>query len=141
MNRNRVEELRKVRHLIETLKEADKRLSVPFIMNMGVISNLYDIFTLSLAQQDPTADPKDTNNRKKFLYAVLYLLSPATLVGDVMRHKLRESVSAVLGCTPTGVSRDYKTAIFFYATYKDFSESVDMIVNDMLYCLNKEDEE
>ena len=124
---------------MERLKVEDQRLSVPLIMNMGVISNLYDIFTLSLAQEDPKADPSDTNNRKKFLYAVLYLFSPATLVGDVMRHKLRECVSSVLGCTPTGVSRDYKTGIFFYATYKSFKESVDRIVSDMVNVLGIEE--
>ena len=103
---NRVEELRRVRSEIERLKEDERRLSIPILQNMMLIHNLYDVFCVTLKRQEPQADPKDTNSRKKFLYAILYLFSPATLVGDVMRHKLRECVSVVLGCTPTGVSRD-----------------------------------
>lgn len=137
---NRVEELRKVREGIELLHDEEKRLSVPLQMNMELILNLYDVFCLSLKGQDHRADPTDTGNRKKFLYAILYVFSPATLVGDVMRHKLRERVSAIIGCTPTCVSRDYKTGMFFYATYKDFRDSVDAIIRDMLDFLEIDDD-
>lgn len=137
---NRVDELRRVRSEIEGLREEERRLSVPIAMNMGMISNLYEVFALSLKRQDPSASPADTNSRKKFLYAILYIFSPATLVGDVMRHKLRECVSCVIGCTPTGVSRDYKTGLFFYATYKQFRDDVDEIIRDMLCILGKAEE-
>lgn len=137
---NRVEELRRVRSEIECLRDDERRLSVPVLSNMSLIHNLYDVFCVSLKRQKPQANPKDTNSRKKFLYAILYLFSPATLVGDVMRHKLREYVSVVLGCTPTGVSRDYKTSIFFYATYADFRESVLLIIKDMLDIMEKPEE-
>ena len=134
---NRVDELRRIRSKIELLREEEKELSVPLVMNMGMIRNLYDVYILSLKMQDPTADPLDTINRKKFIYAILYIFSPSTLVGEVMRHKLRECVSSVLGFTPTGVSRDYKTGLFFYSTYKEFRESIDIITNDMLFTLGK----
>lgn len=137
---NRVDELRRVRSEIDGLKEKERMLSVPIAMNMGMIRNLYDVFRLSLKRLDGNANPTDTNSRKKFLYAILYIFSPATLVGEVMRHKLRECVSSVLGCTPTGVSRDYKTALFFFATYKDFRDSVNIIISDMLSILGKEEE-
>ena len=137
---NRVEELKRVRSEIEGLKDEERRLSIPIVMNMGMIRNLYDVFSLSLKRQNPNASPNDTNSRKKFLYAILYLFSPATLVGEVMRHKLRECVSVVIGCTPTGVSRDYKTALFFFATYREFRESVNIIIRDMLDVLGKKDE-
>lgn len=136
---NRVEELKRVHSEIEALKEREKKLSVPIVFNMGMIRNLYDVFCVSLKRQDPTASPKDTNSRKKFLYAILYIFSPATLVGEVMRHKLRECVAKILDCTPTGVSRDYKTGIFFFATYSEFRESVMGIIKDMLDILEKSD--
>ena len=138
---NRVELLREIHAQMDLLREREKKLSQPIIENMGMIRNLYDVFRLSLMKQNPKADPENTGNRKKFLYAILYIFSPATLVGEVMRHRLRENVSAVIGCTPTGVSRDYKTSLFFYATYQDFRESVDLVIYDMLDYLNKEKEE
>ena len=137
---NRVEELRRIRQEMGRLEDEEKRLSVPIVMNMGMIRNLYDVFMLSLKRQCLSANPTDTNSRKKFLYAILYIFSPATLVGDVMRHRLRECVSSILECTPTGVSRDYRTAMFFYETYKDFKTSVNLIIKDMLDVLGKEDE-
>lgn len=126
---------------MEKLREKEKLLSQPIVENMGMIQNLYDVFRLALKKQNTKADPDGTAERKKFLYAILYIFSPATLVGEVMRHKLRENISAVLGCTPTGVSRDYKTGLFFYATYTDFRESVDLIIIDMLDYLNKQYDE
>lgn len=137
---NRVEELRRVHSEIDDLKDEYRRLSIPIVMNMGMIRNMYDVFTMSLKRLAPNAQPNDTNSRKKFLYAILYIFSPATLVGEVMRHKLRECVSRVVGCTPTGVSRDYKTSIFFYATYKEFRDDVDWIIRDMLCVMGMENE-
>lgn len=137
---NRVKELQRVRSEIEGLKDDYERLSVPIVLDMGLISNLYDVFSMSLKRQAPDASPRDTNSRKKFLYAILYLFSPATLVGDVMRHRLREYISGVIGCTPTGVSRDYKTAMFFYSTYKTFQDEVNEVIRDMLCMLGKESE-
>ena len=54
-----------------------------------------------------------------------------------MRHKLREFVAAIINCTPTGISRDYKTGLFFYSTYREFKEEVDNILRDMLCVLGK----
>jgi hypothetical protein len=138
---NRVERLRQIHAEMDKLREKEKKLSQPIVDNMGMIQNLYDVFRLALKKQNPKSTPESTADRKKFLYAILYIFSPATLVGEVMRHRLRENVSAVLGCTPTGVSRDYKTALFFYATYTDFRESVDMIIIDMLDYINKKYDE
>jgi hypothetical protein len=101
---------------------------------------MYDVFTVSLKRLSPNALPNDTTSRKKFLYAILYIFSPSTLVGEVMRHKLRDCVSKVIGCTPTGVSRDYKTSLFFYATYKEFRDDVNSIIRDMLCIIGKENE-
>ena len=137
---NRIDRLRDIHAEIENLKDEDKRLSTPIIMNMGIIRNLYDVFCMALKRQDPHANPKDANSRKKFLYAILYIFSPATLVGDVMRHKLREFLSRVIGNTPTGVSRDYKTGVFFYVTYSDFRKDVDSIISEMLQVLGKDEE-
>jgi len=136
---NRVEELRRVHAEIERLKDEAQRLSVPIAMNMGMIYNLYDVFVMSLKRLEPEASPKETNSRKKFLYAILYIFSPATLVGEVMRHRMRERISDILDCTPTGVSRDYKIALFFYATYKEFRDEVDEIIKDMLNILGKDE--
>ena len=137
---NRLDELRRVRSEIERLRDAERRLSVPIVINEGMIGNLYDVFSMTLKWLHPDGNPKDTENRKKFLYAIIYLFSPATLVGGVMRHRLREIVSRITGCTPTGVSRDYKTAMFFYATYNEFRKDVDIIIRDMLLILGRTDE-
>lgn len=136
---NRVVELRKIRSEIDSLRDEEQRLSVPIVQNMGMIRNLYDVYRMALKRQDLKAVPEDTENRKKFLYAILYVCSPATLVGEVMRHRLRECVSEITGWTPTSISRDYKTAMFFYDTYKGFRESVDRIIKDFLEILGKED--
>ena len=72
---NRVEELRRVHSEIDDLKDEYRRLSIPIVMNMGMIRNMYDVFTMSLKRLAPNAQPNDTNSRKKFLYAILYIFS------------------------------------------------------------------
>lgn len=133
----KIDELRRIKDEIAHLRDEQRRLSVPTVVNMGMIYNLYEVFKLVLKQQDPKSEPTDTTNRKKFLYAILYLCSPQTLVGEVMKHKLREYLAKVIDCTPTCLSRDYKTALFFYHTYKEFKDSVDDIIENMLYVLGE----
>ena len=137
---NRIELLRNIRIEISRLHNEERKLVTPIEMNIAMVRNLYDVFQLSLKRQDITANPLDTNNRKKFLYSMLYIFSPVTLAGGAMRHRFRECISTVIGCTPPGVSRDYKTAMFFYATYKNFRDSVDKIIVDILSVLGRVDE-
>lgn len=135
---NKIEELRHIRLEIERLQGQEKALSVPIVMNMDIARNLYDVYQCTIMRQG--GDVFDTDNRKKFLYAMLYIFSPSTLAGGTMRHQFRELVSNIIGCTNTGVSRDYKTAQFFYNTYQEFRQSTDEIIKDMLYVLGKENE-
>lgn len=127
---NRIAELRKVRDDINRLTKLERRLSQPLLQNLGMVRNLYEVYKNAITRQ--MGDPYDTDNRKKFLYAIIYCFSPTTLVGDAMRHRLRETVSSVIGCTNTGVSRDYKTAQFFYDTYREFRESTNLIIKEIL---------
>ena len=135
---NRILELKGIRAEINRLKSQEKKLVQPILSNLGLVRNLYDVYKNAIKRQN--GDPYDTDNRKKFLYAIIYCFSPATLVGDVMRHHLRETITAVIGCTHTGVSRDYKTAQFFYDTYQEFRESTDLIIAEMLYVMHKDSE-
>ena len=132
---NKIEELRHIRLEIERLKGQEKTLAEPIVYNMEIVRNLLDVYKCTVKRQN--GDPNDTDNRKKFLYAILFIFSPSTLVGDQIRHQLRELVSDVIGCTNTGISRDYKTAQFFYDTYQEFRQSTDEIIKDMLYVMGK----
>ena len=136
---NRVNELRRIRENIEILREQEEKYSRPILSNMSMIRNLYDVFCMILKCQD-CGKPTESDNRKKFLYAILYIFSPSTLVGGSMRYRMRECVTEIIGCTSTGVSRDYKTAMFFYDTYNSFRESVDGIIRGMLKVIGKTDE-
>lgn len=138
---NRIEELRAIRREMDALAEKERVLSQPIVDNLGVIHNLYDVFRMTISRVSDNPDPTDTDNRKKFVYAILYICSPATLAGKTVRHRLRENVAEVTGCTITRVSRDYKMALFFYDTYSVFREQTNAIIMDMLDALNKKEEE
>ena len=107
----------------------------PLLSNMSMIRNIYDIYKGTLRRIDPSADPRDTINRKKFLFVVLYLYSPETLCGSIIKHRLREHFSSVLQCAPTSVSRDCADARVFYDNYPDFRNDVNMILSDVVDAL------
>lgn len=127
--------LRHIRELFgmrDRLAAFEREHTSPLLTNMSMIRNIYDIYKGALRRIDPSADPRDTINRKKFLFVVLYLYSPETLCGSIIKHRLRENFSSVLQCAPTSVSRDCADARVYYDNYPDFRHDVNTILSDVV---------
>ena len=132
------DKLTRIKELFERRKELaafESRYATPRLTNMSMIHNIFDIYKATLKRIDPSADPRDTINRKKFLFVVLYLYSPETLCGSIIKHRLREHFSSVLQCAPTSVSRDCADARVFYDNYPDFRNDVNMLLSDVVDAL------
>lgn len=132
------DKLTRIKELFERRKELaafESRYATPRLTNMSMIHNIFDIYKATLKRIDPKADPRDTMNRKKFLFVVLYLYSPETLCGSIIKHRLREHFSTVLDCAPTSVSRDCSDARVFYDNYPGFRRDVNTILSDVMESL------
>lgn len=104
------------------LSREEQLLSKPIVDDLSCVGNVYDMF------MDYFSEKKPTLIRKMFIFVVLYFFSPSALAGSKMRRGLREKIAAVLGCTSSNISHDYKNVSFFYITYKHFRNNVNGVI-------------
>lgn len=116
-----------IKHRQSMLSKEENELSRPAVTDLNLVGNLYDMFC---AFEDDEGEL--TLRRKKFMFVMLYLFSPTALAGNKMRRGLREKIAAVLGCTCSNISHDYKNASFYYLTYKEFRNDCNNIIAYML---------
>lgn len=137
MVRGKLRRIKELLRMREELAAFEREHTRPLLTNMSMIHNIYDVYKGTLKRISPAADPGDTINRKKFLFVVLYLYSPETLCGSIIKHRLREHFSSVLHCAPTSVSRDCSDARVYYDNYPDFRKDVNEILRDVVDSLPK----
>jgi len=129
---NKIEEIRSLRIQKSLLSEKEAILSRPLLFNLDLIENLYYWFQEILSEQDPPSDIKNVSERKKFLFIVLYLYSPATLAGGKMAVGLRNKLTEVIDvCAKTTISDNCTDLGFLYNRYKTFNEEVNLLYNKL----------
>ena len=64
-------------------------------------------------------------HRKKFIFIILALYSPSTLVGYKIRIGLRDRISKVTGLVGTAISHNIDDLLFYYSLYASFQDDVD----------------
>lgn len=67
-------------------------------------------------------------NRKKFLFVILYIFSPGTLVGERMRTGLRTKLSELFDLsTSTPISDNCNGLLTQYQNYRDFRRDTNLL--------------
>jgi hypothetical protein len=115
--RNLIERLESIKESQRALSREEFNLSKATYNDYSQISTIYDTFPEGRTH---SAFLK----RKKFLFVVLLLYSPAALAGGRMRRGLREVIAVTVGCSCSNVSHDYQNVWFYYTSYKKFREDV-----------------
>ena len=130
-----MERIKSIRETKARLSKEEDLLSEPLMDDLWMVGNIYDLF-LSYHRSR-----KSKMVQKQFIFIILYLYSPSALGGSKMRRGLRERIAAVLGCTCSNVSHDYRNISFYYVTYRSFRNEVNAILHSMLGILGlrKED--
>ena len=130
-----MERIKSIRETKARLSKEEDLLSEPLMDDLWMVGNIYDLF-LSYHRSR-----KSKMVQKQFIFIILYLYSPSALGGSKMRRGLRERIAAVLGCTCSNVSHDYRNISFYYVTYRSFRNEVNTILHSMLGILGlrKED--
>lgn len=113
------------------LSREEQLLSRPIVDDLSSVGNIYDMF------MDYFSEKKPALIRKMFIFVILYFYSPSALAGSKMRRGLREKIAAVLGCTSSNISHDYKNVSFFYITYKHFRNNVNGVIAHLSDTLKK----
>ena len=111
----------------------------PLCDDMGLAEELYRVYAAALRENDREADPGTAENRRKFLFAALYVYSPASLCGRKLRPGLRDRLTETVGgITPTSLSHSIEGLSFLYTNYRPFRRDVDHILGRVLERIGKQ---
>ena len=110
---------------------ADNELAAfPKLKDLSLISKIYEIF------EQMKGNEIKVNDRKEFIFVVIYLYSPNKFFGGKMPQGLRRAIAKATKVTCASViSATCTELMVLYTTYSDFRQGVDELiqkVNDVL---------
>ena len=115
------------------LSERENELSRPFLSDYSLIPTLYAWFKEILANRDCPPNPESVNQRKKFLFIILFLYSPSVLAGGKMPDGLRDALCRMLGMNiGSTISKNCADVVFLYQNYKDFRQDIEYLYNQIV---------
>lgn len=130
---NKIDRLKKIRSEKSELSSEENALASPVLKDKSLIREIYGMFVEILNERDCPPNPARVTQRKKFIFIILYLFSPSTLVGGKMKPGLREEISRVLGINSADIiSKNCEDVVFLCRHYKDFSEDIRYIYTEIL---------
>lgn len=125
--------------IIETIKRIEKARTAlrqamadneiatsPKLKDLNLIPKIYKIF------EELKGKEIKVNDRKEFIFVVIYLYSPNKFFGGKMPQGLRRAITKVTKVTCASViSATCTELMVLYTTYSDFRQNVDMLMGSL----------
>lgn len=122
--------------IIETIKRIEKSRTAlrqamadneiatsPKLKDLNLIPKIYKVF------EELKGKEIKVNDRKEFIFVVIYLYSPNKFFGGKMPQGLRRAITKVTKVTCASViSATCTELMVLYTTYSDFRQNVDMLM-------------
>lgn len=122
-----IETIKRIEKARAALRQAivDNELATsPRLKDLALIPKIYEIFK-GIKGGDITV-----NDRKEFIFVVIYLYVPQKLFGGKMPHGMRRAIANVAGITCASfISSTCAELLILYTTYDDFQQEVDRLLN------------
>ena len=114
---------------------ADNELATsPKLKDLSLIPKIYGIF------EELKGGNISVNDRKEFIFVVVYLYAPNRFFGGKMPQGLRRAISKAVKVDSTCISRTCTELMVLYTTYSDFQQGVDSLLNAVLLRLSRRGE-
>ena len=114
-------------------KEFSSMLSSPVLTDLSLIPEIYGWFKDILSGMDCPPNPESVTQRKKFLFIVLFLFAPSVLAGGRLPNGIRAEIAGVFpDVSPCVISNNIADVSFIYQQYKDFSQDIEYLYNQIL---------
>lgn len=68
------------------------------------------------------------NDRKEFIFAIVYLYAPCKFFGGKMPRGMRKAISDTMHIDSAYISRTCTELVVLYSTYRDFRQGVDNLL-------------
>lgn len=118
---NTIKQLKIINNRIEELQKQKEELLKPLLADFSYIPSLYEWFK-------GVHHAPGTQCRKDFIIMILFLYSPATLMGGKMKKGLREVLSSVLEVNePSIISNNTTEVVFLYNKQRSYRDEIDYL--------------
>ena len=130
--------------IIETIKRIEKARTAlrqamannelatsPKLRDLTLIPKIYKVF------EEINGGNISVNDRKEFIFVVVYLYAPNRFFGGKMPQGLRRAISKAVKVDSTCISRTCTELMVLYTTYSDFRQGVDSLLNAVLLRLSR----
>ena len=129
-----IETIKKIEKVRTALRQviADNELATsPRLKDFSLIPKIYEIFEQMKGKEIKV------NDRKEFVFVVIYLYSPNKFFGGKMPQGLRRAITKATKITCANVISVTCTELMvLYTTYSDFRRGVDNLMNAVLETLD-----
>ena len=124
-----IETIKKIEKSRTALRQAivDNELATsPRLKDLSLIPKIYEIFEQMKGKEIKV------NDRKEFIFVVIYLYSPNKFFGGKMPQGMRKSISKAAKIDSTCISRTCTELMVLYTTYSDFRQGVDELLKAVM---------
>lgn len=125
-----IEKIKRIKKARTALRQAivDNELATsPKLKDFNLIPKIYKVF------EELKGNEIKVNDRKEFVFVVIYLYSPNKFFGGKMPQGLRRAIVRATNVTCASViSATCTELMVLYTTYKDFRHGVDELLNAVL---------
>jgi hypothetical protein len=132
-----IETIKRIEKARTALRQAiaDNELATsPKLKDLSLIPNIYKVF------EEMKGSNITVNDRKEFIFVVVYLYAPCKFFGGKMPQGMRKAITNALRIDSTCISRTCTELMVLYTTYSDFRQGVDSLLNAVLLRLSRRGE-
>lgn len=131
----RINAIKRVKAEIESVQESMNELGAPILSDWALLPVLFKLFRETFSKRHIYSD---VDHRRKFIFVVLYLYCPASLVGERMPMGFRKALADTLGLNAaTTISDNSAGLMVMYRSYPDFRRDVDLFYEKVMLHLEK----
>lgn len=127
--RSRIMQMKRITHQIDELNGQLGALSRPRLTDYGLLPYIWSEFVEFCKKNGKS--PAQVYERQKFLYVVLLLYCPQTLIGRKLKGGLRKALSEEIGVKGESISDNIRNVVIIYNNYGDFSRDVDYFYDEI----------
>ncbi len=131
---NIIETIKRIEKARTTLRQAivDNEIATsPKLKDLNLIPKIYEVF------EELKGKEIKVNDRKEFIFVVIYLYSPNKFFGGKMPQGLRRAITKATKVTCASViSATCTELMVLYTTYADFRQNVDELMNKILLSMD-----
>lgn len=131
---NIIETIKRIEKARTTLRQAivDNEIATsPKLKDLNLIPKIYEVF------EELKGKEIKVNDRKEFIFVVIYLYSPNKFFGGKMPQGLRRAITKATKVTCASViSATCTELMVLYTTYADFRQNVVELMNKILLSMD-----